>query len=118
MAAGTMTLVSPHVAEFQDRNGNRIRFIDQLPGEVNTPYPFQVRVDSGGNHLVDEPFAGRTWHTSETLPGIVGRAYGNGMDALTFVTGVFTILDAEDAVFTSDAGAVVRFSAKPPSGCD
>jgi hypothetical protein len=117
-AAGTMALVSAHVAEFTDLAGHRIRFVDQLPGALNTPYPFAVRVMSGGNTLVDEQFAGRRWHTSETLPGVVGPPYGNGMDAFTVVAGTLTILDAEDAVFRSDAGAVLHFAALGPVGCD
>ncbi|HEV2012303.1 MAG TPA: hypothetical protein VGR77_00240 [Candidatus Dormibacteraeota bacterium] len=117
-APGVMMLVSPHVAEFADPAGHRIRFVDELPGALNTPYPFAVHVLSGGNRIIDEPFAGRHWHTAETLPGIVGPPYGNGLDRFTVVPGTFTILDAEDAVFRSDAGAVVHFTALPLAGCD
>jgi len=116
--AGFMTLVSPHVAEFTDPAGNRIRFVDSLPGEINHPYPLAVRVLSGGNHILDEPFAGRHWQTTETLPGVVGLPYGNGMDRVTFVQGIFIIADSEDAIFKSDAGGVLHFSAVPPMGCD
>jgi hypothetical protein len=115
---GTMTLVSAHVAEFSDPGGHRIRFVDLLPGESNRPYPFAVSVVSGGNTLIDEPFAGRRWHTTETLPGVSGPPYGNGMDRFTVVHGRLTIVDAEDAVFHSDAGAVLHFAALGPTGCD
>jgi hypothetical protein len=115
---GTMTLLSAHVAEFGDRAGHHIRFVDQLPGALGTPYPFAVRVMSGGNTLVDEQFAGRRWHTRETLPGVQGPPFGNGMDRVTEVYGTLTIVDAEDAVFRSDAGAVVHFTALGPIGCD
>ena len=115
---GTMTLLSPHVAAFVDHAGNRVLFVDQLPGALNTPYPFAVGVMSGGNQIGDEQFAGRRWHTAETLPGVVGPPYGNGQDRSTSVGGTFTIIDAEDGVFRSYAGAVLHFSALPPAGCD
>ena len=117
-AVGTMTLLSAHVAEFSDSAGHLIRFVDQLPGQTNMPYPFVVRVLSGGNALIDEQFAGRLWHTTETLPGVKGPPYGNGMDRFTAVHGTLTLVDAEDAVFRSDAGAVVHFTAPGPVGCD
>ena len=85
---------------------------------MNTPYPYAVEVLSGGNTLVDEQFAGRRWHTTQTLPGVKGPPYGNGMDRVTKVYGTLTIVDAEDAVFHSDAGAVVHFTALGPVGCD
>ena len=115
---GTMTLLSPHVARFSDQAGNQMLFVDEFPGALNTPYAFAVRVLSGGNTLSDEPFAGRRWHTTETLPGVTGPPYGNGMDSFTVVHGMLTIVDAEDAVFCSDAGAVVHFTALAPVGCD
>lgn len=118
MVSGTMTMLSPHVARFSDRAGNQILFVDQLPGALNTPYPYAVRVLSGGNALMDEPFAGRRWHTTETLPGVTGPAYGNGMDSFTEVHGTLTIVDAEDAVFRSDAGALLHLTALGPVGCD
>jgi hypothetical protein len=116
--SGTMTLLSPHVARFSDPAGNPIVFVDQLPGALNTPYPFAVHVLSGGNALIDEQFAGRHWHTTETLPGVKGPPYGNGMDSFTEVHGTLTIVDAEDAVFRSDAGGVVHFAALGFVGCD
>ena len=116
--SGTMTLLSPHVARFSDRAGNQILFVDQLPGALNTPYAFAVHVLSGGNLLIDEQFAGRRWHTTETLPGVKGPPYGNGMDRVTEVHGTLTIVDAEDAVFRSDAGAVLHFTALGLVGCD
>ena len=116
--SGSMTMLSPHVARFSDSAGNQILFVDQLPGAFSTPYPYAVRVLSGGNTLTDEPFAGRRWHTAETLPGVKGPPYGNGMDRVTEVYGTLTIVDAEDAVFRSDAGAVVHFTALGPVGCD
>jgi hypothetical protein len=118
MVSGTMTLLSPHVARFSDPAGNQILFVDQLPGALNIPYPFAVHVLSGGNTLIDEQFAGRHWHTTETLPGVKGPPYGNGMDSFTEVHGTLTIVDAEDAVFRSDAGAVVHYTALAPVGCD
>jgi hypothetical protein len=74
MVAGTMTLLSPHVARFTDQAGNQILFVDQLPGALNIPYPYIVRVLSGANALVDERFAGRHWHTTETPAGRQGSA--------------------------------------------
>jgi hypothetical protein len=118
MVSGTMTMLSPHVARFSDPAGNQILFVDQLPGALNNPYPFAVHVLSGGNMLIDEQFAGRHWHTTETLPGVKGPPYGNGMDSFTEVHGTLTIVDAEDAVFRSDAGAVVHFTALGLVGCD
>ncbi|MEA2668571.1 MAG: hypothetical protein QOJ33_1505 [Chloroflexota bacterium] len=118
MVSGTMTLLSPHAARFSDQAGNQVLFVDQLPGALNNPYPFAVHVLSGGNALIDEQFAGRHWHTTETLPGVVGPPYGNGMDTFTVVNGTFTIVDAEDAVFRSDAGGVVHFTALGLVGCD
>src|ERR1700674_3412540 len=114
---GTMTLLSPHVAAFVDHAGNRVLFVDQLPGALNTPYPFAVGVMSGGNQIGDEQFAGRRWHTAETLPGVAGPPYGNGQDRSTSVGGTFTIIDAEDGVFRSYAGAVLHFTALPLTGC-
>jgi hypothetical protein len=116
--SGSMTMLSPHVARFSDRAGNQILFVDQLPGALNTPYAFTVHVLSGGNMLIDEQFAGRRWHTTETLPGVKGPPYGNGMDRVTEVHGTLTIVDAEDAVFRSNAGAVLHFTALGPVGCD
>jgi len=116
--SGSMTMLSPHVARFSDSSGKQIVFVDQLPGTLNTPYPYTVRVLSGGNALMDEPFAGRRWHTTETLPGVKGPPYGNGMDTFTEVPGTLTIVDAEDAVFRSNAGGVVHFTALGPIGCD
>ena len=118
MVAGTMTLLSPHVAAFVDSAGNRILFIDELPGALNTPYPYAVHVMSGGNQLSDEQFAGRHWHTVETLPGVTGPPYGNGQDRSTSVGGTFTIIDTDDGVFRSQAGALLHFTAIPPAGCD
>jgi hypothetical protein len=117
-ATGSMTLLSPHLAEFTDVAGHRIRFVDYLPGEVDRPYALTVLVISGGNHLADVSFAGRRWHTTDTLPGVVGPPYGNGMDAYTQVPGTMTLLGDGDARFTSAAGAVARFSPLPPAGCD
>jgi hypothetical protein len=111
-------MLSPHVARFSDSAGNQILFVDQPPGALNTPYPFVAHVMSGGNTMSDEQFAGRHWHTTETLPGVMGPPYGNGQDRSTTVGGQFTIIDAEDAVFRSDAGAVLHFTALPPAGCD
>src|ERR1700674_1113999 len=37
---GTMTLLSAHVAAFVDHMGNRVLFVDQLPGALDTPYAF------------------------------------------------------------------------------
>jgi hypothetical protein len=116
--SGTMSLLSPHVARFSDTAGNQVLFVDQLPGALNTPYAFAVHVLSGGNTLIDEQFAGRHWHTTETLPGVKGPPYGNGRDSFTEVHGSLTIVDAEDAVFRSDAGGVVHFSALGFVGCD
>jgi hypothetical protein len=113
-----MTLLSPHVARFSDPAGNQILFVDQLPGALNIPYPFAVHVLSGGNTLSDEQFAGRHWHTTETLPGVKGPPYGNGMDSFTEVHGTLTIVDAEDAVFRSDAGGVLHFTELGFVGCD
>jgi hypothetical protein len=118
MVSGVMTLLSPHVARFSDPAGNQILFVDQFPGALNTPYPFAVHVLSGGNTLIDEQFAGRHWHTTESLPGVKGPPYGNGMDSFTEVHGTLTIVDAEDAVFRSDAGGVVHFTALAFVGCD
>lgn len=115
---GTMTLLSPHVAEFVDPAGNRVLFVDEFPGALNVPYPFSVRVMSGGNQLSDEQFAGRHWHTVETLPGVTGPPYGNGQDRSISVAGAFTIIDSNDAVFRSQAGGVLHFTALPPAGCD
>jgi len=73
---------------------------------------------SGGNQIRDEQFAGRRWHTAETLPGVAGPPYGNGQDRSTSVGGTFTISDPEDGVFRSYAGAVLHFTALPLTGCD
>jgi hypothetical protein len=116
--SGSMTMLSAHVGRFSDSAGNQILFVDQQPGSLNTPYPFVIHVMSGGNQLSDEQFAGRHWHTTETLPGVTGPPYGNGQDRSTIVGGTFTIIDAGDAVFRSDAGAMVHFAALPPAGCD
>ncbi len=115
---GTMTLLSPHVAAFVDPAGNRVLFVDQLPGALNTPYPYVVRVMSGGNQIGDEQFAARHWHTAETLPGVTGPPYGNGQDRSTSVGGTFTIIDTYDGVFRSQAGALLHFTALPQVGCD
>ncbi|HVS06253.1 MAG TPA: hypothetical protein VHK65_08815 [Candidatus Dormibacteraeota bacterium] len=113
-----MTLLSPHVAAFVDHAGNRVLFVDQVPGTLNTPYPFAVGVMSGGNQIGDVHFAGRRWHTLETLPGVTGPPYGNGQDRSTNVGGTFTIVDADRGVFRSYAGAVLQFTALPQAGCD
>jgi hypothetical protein len=116
--AGTMTLLSPHVAAFVDPAGNRILFVDKLPGATDTPYPFAVHVMSDGKILSDEQFAGRRWHTAETLPGVISPPYGNGLDRSTLVAGTLTLIDAQDATFHSQAGAILHFTALPPIGCD
>ena len=116
--AGTMTLLSPHAAAFVDPAGNRILFVDEPPGAIDTPYSFVVHVMSGGNQLSDEQFAGRSWHTAETLPGVNGPAHGNGQDASTLVAGTLTLIDAQDALFRSQAGAVLHYAALPLVGCD
>ena len=117
-AQGVMTLLSPHVAEFTDAAGHRVRFVDYLPGEIDHPYPLTVFVISGGNQVGDRQFAGRRWRTSDALPGVVGPPYGNGRDAYTVVKGTMTLLGDGNARFTSDAGAILRFSPLPPAGCD
>ena len=118
LVLGSMTLLSPHVARFTDPAGNQVLFVDQLPGALNTPYPYSARVLSGGNTISDEQFAGRRWHTTESLPGVTGPPYGNGMDQVTEVPGTLTIVDAEDAVFRSHAGALLHFTAMSFAGCD
>ena len=118
LVSGAMTMLSPHVARFSDPAGNQILYVDQPPGALNTPYPYVVRVLSGGSTLSDEQFAGRHWHTTETIPGVSGPPYGNGLDRVTEVPGTLTIVDAQDAVFRSNAGAVLHFTAVPPAGCD
>src|ERR1700674_3509086 len=115
---GTMTLLSAHVAAFVDHMGNRVLFVDQLPGALDTPYAFVAHVMSGGNQISDEQFAGRRWHTPETLPGVTGPPYGNGQDRSTNVGGTFTIVDADHGVFRNGAGAMLHFTALPPAGCD
>lgn len=117
-ASGTLTMLSKHVAEFVDTAGHRIRFVDVPPGQLNLPYPFKVHILSGGNQLIDEPFAGRRWRTHDTLPGVFGPPYGNGRDSYSTVSGTFTLTSDSQATFMSDAGAIAHFSALPPSGCD
>jgi hypothetical protein len=116
--AGTMTLLSSHAAVFVDPEGDRIPFVDQLPGALGTPYSFAVHVMSGGSQLSDEPFAGRRWHTTETLPGVIGPPYGNGQDRSTLIRGSFTTLDAQHALFRTQAGAILHYTALPLAGCD
>lgn len=115
---GTMTLLSPHAAAFADPAGDRVLFVDEFPGELNTPYPFAVHVMSGGNQLSEEQFAGRHWQTRDTLPGVIGPPYGNGQDRSISVGGTFTIIDTYDGVFRSQAGAVLHFTALAHVGCD
>lgn len=115
---GVMTLVTPDLAEFRTHYGDLIDFTDQLPGEIERPYPFQVHVLSGGNTLIDEQFAGRIWHPLDTIPGVTGPPYGNGRDASAPVDGTFTIQTDDHALFRSRSGALVRFVAVPPGGCD
>ena len=111
-------MLSAHTAEFVDIAGHRIRFVDAPPGQLNLPYPFKVHVLSGGNQLIDEPFAGRRWRTLDTLPGVFGPPYGTGRDTYTTVSGTFTLESDSQATFRSDAGAIAHFTALPPSGCD
>jgi hypothetical protein len=107
---GTMTLLSERVAEYLDSTGYTIRFVDYYPGEEGRSYPLQVHVLSGGNRLLDVSFAGRRWHTEDTLPGVTGPPYGDGRDRSTMVAGTFTLLSADRADFVSAAGARLHFS--------
>jgi hypothetical protein len=114
---GTMTLLSEHVAEYLDSTGYFIRFVDYYPGEEGRGYPLQVHVLSGGNRLLDVSFAGRRWHTDDTLPGVTGPPYGDGRDRSTVVAGTFTLLSADRADFVSAAGAGLRFTRLGPQLC-
>jgi hypothetical protein len=107
---GMMTLLSEHVAEYLDSTGYTLRFLDYYPGEEGRGYPLQVHVLSGGNRLLDVSFAGRRWHTDDTLPGITGAPYGDGRDRSTMVAGTFTLLSADRADFVSAAGVQLRFT--------
>jgi hypothetical protein len=115
---GTMTLRSPHLAVFVTSRGRSIQFVDSPPGVVGQPYPFHVLVLSGGNQLIDRPFAGRLWRAQGSLPGVVGPPYGNGQDRFTQVDGTLTLTDPDTAVFRGAAGGQVRFVAVQPGGCD
>jgi hypothetical protein len=114
---GTMTLLSEHVAEYLDLSGYTIRFVDYYPAEEGRGYPLQVHVLSGGNRLLDVLFAGRQWHTDDTLPGVIGPPYGDGRDRFTVVAGTYTILSADRADFVSAAGARLRFTRLGPQLC-
>lgn len=117
-AKGTMTLLSEHVAEYLDSTDYTIRFVDYYPGEEGRGYPLQVHVLSGGNRLLGVSFAGRRWHTDDTLPGVTGPPYGDGRDRSTVVAGIFTLLSADRADFVSAAGGRLRFTRLGPQGCD
>ena len=116
--AGTMALLSAHLAEFQDSSGHHIRFVDSPPGEIGKAYPFTVHVLAGGNLLIDERFAGRVWHPQGTLPGISGPPYGNGNDAYAAVTGSLTLVSADRAVFVTSNGTSVAFGRTSLGGCE
>jgi hypothetical protein len=116
--AGTMVLLSAHLAEFQDPSGHHIRFVDSPPGEIGQAYPFTVHVLAGGNLLIDERFAGRVWHPQGTLPGISGPPYGNGQDAYAAVTGSLTLVSADRAVFVTSNATTVAFGRTSLGGCE
>lgn len=115
--AGTMTLVSPHAAVFRASSGQTIPFVDSPPGSVGVPYPLTVSVSSGGNQLVDRPFAGFVWKAQGTLPGVSGPPYGNGQDSFIHVPGTMTMTGPESATFRSNSGAQVQF-VHAAMGCD
>src|SRR6266851_2342893 len=85
------------------------------PAFIPVSQPFRLFTHCG---ILTTYFAGRHWHTTETLPGVKGPPYGDGQDSFTEVYGTLTIVDAEDAVFRSDAGGVVHFTALGFVGCD
>jgi hypothetical protein len=116
--AGTMVLLSAHLAEFQDPSGHHIRFVDSPPGEIGKAYPFTVHVLAGGNLLIDERFAGRVWHAQGTLPGISGPQYGNGHDAYAAVAGSLTLVSADRAVFVTSDATTVAFDRTSLGGCE
>jgi hypothetical protein len=107
--AGTMVLLSSHLAAFHDPAGHHIRFVDTPPGVIGKVYPFSVHVLAGGNQLIDERFAGRLWHPQGTLPGVSGPPYGNGHDAYTALSGSLTLLSADRAVFLTPSATTVAF---------
>lgn len=117
MDSGTMTLLSAHLALFQDPAGHSIRFVDSPPGEIGKAYPFSVHVLAGGSALIDERFGGRLWHPQGTLPGVSGPPYGNGHDAWTIVPGSLTLMSVDNAVFHTAGGATVNF-VRAPFLCD
>ncbi len=115
---GAMALLSHGVAEFRDPQGHVIRFVDDPPGVIGRPYPFKVRVLSGGNRLLEVAFAGRRWQPQGTLPGVTGPPYGDGRDRFTTVDGTMTLLSSDRAAFRSQSGAAVLFTLAPLTGCD
>jgi hypothetical protein len=116
--AGTMVLHSAHVAEFHTAAGHTIHFVDSWPGVIGNAYPFTVHV-LPGNRLRDEPFAGRMWHASGTLPGVSGPPFGNGQDRFTAVAGCLTLVSADQATFVAPDGTTVEFvRTNPVPGCD
>jgi hypothetical protein len=113
---GTMVLLAPHLAAFQDATGHHIRFVDSPPGVIGQAYPFTVHVLAGTNQLIDEHFAARVWRAQGALSGVIGPPYGNGHDAYTSVNGTLTLLSTEQAIFTSPS-ATVEFD-RIPAFCD
>ena len=115
---GTMVLLSAHLAVFQDAAAHTIRFVDSPPGLIGTAYPFTVHIYPG-DRLIDVRFAGRTWHTMGTLPGVSDPPYGNGRDTSTAVAGRMTLVSGSRATFMTPNGTTVEFVlTNPPLGCD
>lgn len=115
--AGTMALLSAHVALFRDAAGHAIRFVDSPPRVIGEAHPFTVHVLAGGNQLIDERFAARLWHPQGTLPSVSGPSSGNGQDAYTPVSGTLTLLSAARAVSSTPNTRTAAF-VRTPSLCD
>lgn len=111
--AGTMVLLSTHLAEFRDTAGHSIRFVDSWPGLIGQSYPYTAQVSSS-NQLRDARFAGRLWHALGILPGVSGPPYGNGQDRFTEVPGSLTLVSADRATFTTPSGLAVEFVRTDP----
>lgn len=94
-----MTLLSSHMALFQDLARHSIRLVDSPPGAIGKAYPFSVHLLPDGNSLTYEHFAGRVWHPQASIPGVSGPPYGNGQDAWTIVPGTLIMMSGSNAVF-------------------
>jgi hypothetical protein len=112
---GTMTLTSPHQAVFRDSaTGRTVDFMDMLPGQIGSPYPYELQLYQGWSHI-EIAFAGRFWTSGPLPPGMVPASVDrSSTSSARTIAGVLTLTSDVHAEFVGPDGARLDFTTDYP----